>query len=576
MATLQELGTVRLQLRLGGEDYQKALHAVQGDTGRVIEWDILDRDSNVVTALPGVVPVLYVRRPDGSAVGSAQGTITGGVISIPVPSSLLAYAGEAEAQVQLIDSANQHKLHDEKYRLQIEESLEAGAAPGQNLWFSLADLNAAISTVQALEQQYDSDVAAVSTMRTEVQTNHDYVAGVYTQMSSVITSENARVTAENERKTAETARTSAETTRATAESTRVSQENTRKSSEVVRGQSEATRVSQESARVAAETARASAESGRTTAESGRVTAETARVTQYRQAQNLLDVLGENPNVQLAESLVALQKSAQPATHYVDAYAPIGVFVKTDITIGEKAYIEINVHTFDTNDRLQRYVLQHYFNPNNWRMGKLIALDGSKPIVANVYLIDDKTCFWIQYDAPWKTYYITAYGEVNPAKNRVTSITNEGKPTVYQSTHEISSIEPRPLATASSDGLYPKEHFAKVDAIPVSPKYTDTVTTVNGKTGAITKSDITALGIPAQDTVYTHPSTHPASMITQDTSRRMVSDTQIAAWDSKASGTHSHDSVQTAQGNTLKFSRLTQAAYNALGTKDPNTLYIIVG
>ena len=29
---------------------------------------------------------------------------------------------------------------------------------------------------------------------------------------------------------------------------------------------------------------------------------------------------------------------------------------------------------------------------------------------------------------------------------------------------------------------------------------DTITTVNGKTGAITKADITALGIPAQDTV----------------------------------------------------------------------------
>ena len=31
--------------------------------------------------------------------------------------------------------------------------------------------------------------------------------------------------------------------------------------------------------------------------------------------------------------------------------------------------------------------------------------------------------------------------------------------------------------------------------------------------AVAKSDITALGIPAQDTVYTHPDTHPATMIT---------------------------------------------------------------
>lgn len=41
-------------------------------------------------------------------------------------------------------------------------------------------------------------------------------------------------------------------------------------------------------------------------------------------------------------------------------------------------------------------------------------------------------------------------------------------------------------------------------VPSGAKFTDTITTINGKTGAITKADIVALGIPAQDTVYTHP------------------------------------------------------------------------
>ena len=43
--------------------------------------------------------------------------------------------------------------------------------------------------------------------------------------------------------------------------------------------------------------------------------------------------------------------------------------------------------------------------------------------------------------------------------------------------------------------------AKIDAIPTDPKYTDTITTINGKTGAITKDDVVALGIPSQDTKY---------------------------------------------------------------------------
>ena len=42
--------------------------------------------------------------------------------------------------------------------------------------------------------------------------------------------------------------------------------------------------------------------------------------------------------------------------------------------------------------------------------------------------------------------------------------------------------------------------------------TDTITTINGKTGAITKADITALGIPSQDTVYQKPTSEPISYI----------------------------------------------------------------
>src|SRR5574344_732045 len=179
MATLQQLGTVRLRLRLGGEDYQETLHAVQGDTGRVLEFDVLDGNGAIVTDLPGVVPVLYVRRPDGSAVGSATGEIVGGVIRIAIPSSLLADAGEAQAQIQLVDSANQHKLHDHLYRLQIEESLEAGASPGENLWFSLAELTEAIEEVHLLVEQYDTDVAAVATMREDVTTKHSAVVTMH-------------------------------------------------------------------------------------------------------------------------------------------------------------------------------------------------------------------------------------------------------------------------------------------------------------------------------------------------------------------------------------------------------------
>lgn len=46
-----------------------------------------------------------------------------------------------------------------------------------------------------------------------------------------------------------------------------------------------------------------------------------------------------------------------------------------------------------------------------------------------------------------------------------------------------------------------------------------------------------------NTVYTHPSTHPASMITQDTSHRFVTDSEKNAWNNKASGSHTHTKSQ---------------------------------
>lgn len=55
----------------------------------------------------------------------------------------------------------------------------------------------------------------------------------------------------------------------------------------------------------------------------------------------------------------------------------------------------------------------------------------------------------------------------------------------------------------SSNDYTDNDKAKVNNIPSSPKYTDTVTSINGKTGAITKDDIVALGIPGQDTNTTY-------------------------------------------------------------------------
>ena len=54
---------------------------------------------------------------------------------------------------------------------------------------------------------------------------------------------------------------------------------------------------------------------------------------------------------------------------------------------------------------------------------------------------------------------------------------------------------------------------------------DTITTINGKTGAISKADIVTLGIPAQDTVYSHPPTHSADIIIDGVSNKTYTATE---------------------------------------------------
>ena len=60
------------------------------------------------------------------------------------------------------------------------------------------------------------------------------------------------------------------------------------------------------------------------------------------------------------------------------------------------------------------------------------------------------------------------------------------------------------AKQNSLGSGTTSQYLRGDGSWATPPDNDTITTVNGKTGAITKADIVALGIPAQDTVYTHP------------------------------------------------------------------------
>lgn len=103
-------------------------------------------------------------------------------------------------------------------------------------------------------------------------------------------------------------------------------------------------------------------------------------------------------------------------------------------------------------------------------------------------------------------------------------------------------------------------------------------------GHITEVGTTTMTMPAKPADYSHPSTHPATMITEDTTHRFVTDDQIAVWDNKVNDSelsshtenknnpHSVTKVQVGLSNVTndaQVKRSEMGAANGVATLDSN-------
>lgn len=105
------------------------------------------------------------------------------------------------------------------------------------------------------------------------------------------------------------------------------------------------------------------------------------------------------------------------------------------------------------------------------------------------------------------------------------------------------------------------------------------TTNNGKVddadkvNGLTVETAVPAGALFSDTVYSHPATHAPSVILQDIDNRFVTDAQIASWNSKADGTHTHTGVyepananiQSHISNSANPHSVTAAQVSAIAT-----------
>ena len=206
--------------------------------------------------------------------------------------------------------------------------------------------------------------------------------------------------------------------------------------------------------------------------------------------------------------------------------------------------------------------------SNWEKNNPVLLNGEEIIVDTNAgeirkKVGDGTSKYTQLpfiDEPIRTTLST----------KVDKVTGKGL-----STNDYTTTEKEKLANIE-DGANKYTHPSYGDKASGLYKITVTGGHVSA-TSAVAKSDITALGIPAQDTTYSkatstadglmskedkakldnlednlskyeHPETHPATMITQDTTHRFVTDSQISTWNAKAS-----TAVATSSSNGLMSS-----------------------
>lgn len=117
---------------------------------------------------------------------------------------------------------------------------------------------------------------------------------------------------------------------------------------------------------------------------------------------------------------------------------------------------------------------------------------------------------------------------------------------------IKKIELRPKTQAGTyeDIVYPKTSIDMVDGL--QSELDSKVTKILGKdlsTNDYTTAEKDKLaGIAANANNYTHPATHPASIITQDASNRFTTDAEKTSWNAKAS-----TAVATTSANGLMSS-----------------------
>ena len=159
------------------------------------------------------------------------------------------------------------------------------------------------------------------------------------------------------------------------------------------------------------------------------------------------------------------------------------------------------------------------------------------------------------------------------KTKVSVETGKGLSTNDYTTAEKNKLSG--IAAGANAYTHPSSHPATIITQDSTHRFvTDTEkSSWNGKAstavasttsnGLMSKDMVSKLnGIAPGANAYKHPSTHPATIITEDATHRFVTDVEKASWNSKPAENHNHDDVYSKIGHTHNYLPTNGTAANA--------------
>ena len=524
--TIQQLGNRDIYLKFD-DSYLEGLHAVQGETGRTYTFTLLDGEGRLVDASPYTL-TMAVSIKGGINQSKARGT-SDGKFTVAITPDMIARYGRADVQLTISDE--DRTLASLIGNLEIERNISFDDGEGVNLLLDFAKVKQTLDSLGGIREEANKSLNETIEERDKAcecatkacecasvaQDGAKRAEKVREEADDIFSSEAKRkeeeakrVEAENLRADSESTRQSQESTRKSQEVTRQSQEQGRKSAESARQEAEDKRKLDEDTRARQERARESQEDTRKLQESERESQETQR-QDAENARNIAEDLRKEAEIHREATFATWDKTMEGVMPPATTTSP-GV-VKLDKAGEDTAVSKGSLDDVqrDINSKASQASVDSVRSGLDDKVDKvegkgLSTYDYNDSAKAKVDAIPDDPKYTDT------TYDLTPYAKKTEIKTKLSEMTEDDTHRTVTDTEksEWSNKVDKVSGKGLSSNDFSNTYKSKLDSLTSTNTNSEATTSDRGYMSASDKTKLN--GIETGATKYTHPSSHPISMI----------------------------------------------------------------